>query len=140
MIYHQQQKPAWCPTQKTFWAVSSFDQITSRKQLCFPRANELKKIHSVTMSVGFRGHMAYVVAYMRSILGSIPFLVKLYTFFLCCGIFFWLPAPHPLPFPPVYFMLTILSSVRREVFATLLFTSIVYIFLCFPAFPCQETA
>ena len=92
------------------------------------------------MSVGFRGHMAYVVAYMRSILGSIPFLVKLYTFFLCCGIFFWLPAPHPLPFPPVYFMLTILSSVRREVFATLLFTSIVYIFLCFPAFPCQETA
>ena len=83
--------------------------------------------------------MAYAVAYMRSILGSIPFLVKLYTFFLCRGIFFWLPIPPP-PFPPVYFMLLILSSVRREVFATLLFTSIVYIFLWFPAFPCQETA
>ena len=38
-------------SKKTFWAVSSFDQITSRKQLCFPRANELKKIHSITMSV-----------------------------------------------------------------------------------------
>lgn len=86
--------------------------------------------------------MAYAVAYMRSILGSIPFLVKLYTLFLCRGIFFWLPIPPPPPppFPPVYFMLMILSSVRREVFATLLFTSIVYIFLCFPAFPCQETA
>ena len=35
--------------------------------------------------------MAYAVAYMRSILGSNPFLVKLYTFFLCRGIFFWLP-------------------------------------------------
>ena len=34
--------------------------------------------------------MAYAVAYMRSILGSIPFLVKLYTFFFV-GIF--LPPP-----------------------------------------------
>ena len=43
--------------------------------------------------------MAYAVAYMRSILGSIPFLVKLYTLFLCRGIFFWLPIPPP-PLPP----------------------------------------
>ena len=58
--------------------------------------------------------MAYAVAYMRSILGSIPFLVKLYALFFV-GIFFWLP-PH-LP-PPVYFMLVTLSSVPRDVFAT----------------------
>ena len=38
--------------------------------------------------------MAYAVAYMRSILGSIPFLVKLYTFFFV-GLF--LPPPPPPP-------------------------------------------
>ena len=32
--------------------------------------------------------MAYAVAYMRSILGSIPFLVKLYALFFCRYLFF----------------------------------------------------
>ena len=42
--------------------------------------------------------------------------------------------------PAAYFMLMTLSSVPREVFATLLFSSIVNILLCFPAFPYKETA
>ena len=37
--------------------------------------------------------MAYAVTYMRSILGSIPFLVKLYTYFLCRDLFLAPPAP-----------------------------------------------
>ena len=81
--------------------------------------------------------MAYAVTYMRSIQGSIPFLVKLYTYFLCRDLFL---APPPPPPYISHFMLMILSSVPRKVFATLLFTSIVNIFLCFPAFSYQETA
>ena len=84
--------------------------------------------------------MAYAVAYIRSILGSIPFLVKLKTFFLCRGIFFWLPAPHPPSLPPCILHADDPFLRASGGFTTLLFTSIVYIFLCFPAFPCQETA
>ena len=82
--------------------------------------------------------MAYAVAYMRSILGSILPLVMLYIFSLSVS-FLGPSPPHP-PHPAAYLMLMTLSSVPREVFATLLFSSIVNIFLCFPAFPYQETA
>ena len=41
--------------------------------------------------------MAYAVTYMRSILGSIPFLVKLYALFFCRYLFL---APPPPPPPP----------------------------------------
>ena len=68
--------------------------------------------------------MAYAVAYMRSILGSIPFLVMLYIFSLSVS-FFGSPAPRPNP--AAYLMLMTLSSVPREVFATLFFSNIVNI-------------
>lgn len=82
--------------------------------------------------------MAYAFAYIRSIQAGFDSVFGDVIHFLFVGFFFGSPPP-PAP-QPLCFMLMTLSSVYREVFVTLLFSSIVNIFLCFPSFPYQETA
>ena len=80
---------------------------------------------------GIRCHLPAFDSGFDSVFGEVIYLFSL------SGSFFGSPPPPPYI---SHFMLMILSSVPRKVFATLLFTSIVNIFLCFPAFSYQETA
>lgn len=96
MIYHQQQTSAWCPTQKNVLGSFFFRPDNVLKTAPLSKGQWVKEnTFSHNECVGCRGHMAYAVTYMRSILGSIPFLVKLYTYFLCRDLFLAPPPSRP---------------------------------------------